>query len=138
MQLDCFERLILRFERALLCAVDHSGKGLVFWCVIPPWHLYTKLTSPDIVYTYMGTSQNDDDKKPVPPDQSTVVLLLGDIGDTTWRMFVPTVGLTVLGLLVDKWFHTTPWIMSAGIVIGAAIAYLLVRRQIKKVKQDDK
>jgi hypothetical protein len=86
----------------------------------------------------MGTSQNDDEKKPVPPDQSTVVLLLGDIGDTTWRMFVPTVGLTVLGLLADKWLHTTPWLMSAGIVIGAGIAYLLVRRQIKKVKQDDK
>lgn len=86
----------------------------------------------------MGTSQNDVGKTPVPPEQSTVVLLLRDIGDTTWRMFVPTVGLTVIGLLVDKWLHTTPWIMSIGIVIGSSLAYLLVRRQIKKVKQDDK
>lgn len=86
----------------------------------------------------MGTSQNDDKKKPVPPDRSTVVLLLSDIADTSWRMFVPTVGLTVLGLLADRWLHTTPWIMSAGIVLGALIAYLLVRRQIKKVKKDDK
>jgi len=85
----------------------------------------------------MGTSQNDGEKKPVPPDQSTVVLLLGTIGDTTWRMFIPTIGLTVLGLLADKWLHTTPWVMTVGIVLGALLAYVLVRRQIKKVKQSD-
>jgi hypothetical protein len=85
----------------------------------------------------MGTSQNDDEKKPVPPDHSTVVLLLGTIGDTTWRMFVPTIGLTVLGLLADKQLHTMPWMMIVGIVTGSLLAYLLVRRQIKKVKQDD-
>lgn len=85
----------------------------------------------------MGTSQNDGEKKPVPPDQSTVVLLLGTIGDTTWRMFIPTIGLTVLGLLADKWLYTTPWAMTVGIVLGALLAYVLVRRQIKKVKQSD-
>ena len=86
----------------------------------------------------MSTSQNDGDKKPTPPDTSTVVLLLGTIGDTTWRMFVPTVGLTVLGLLVDKQLHTTPWIMIAGIILGTIGAYLLVRRQIKEVQKNDK
>lgn len=100
-------------------------------------YLYTNKGSTGIVYTYMGTSQNDDEKKPVPPEQSTVVLLLGTIGDTTWRMFVPTIGLTVLGLVADKQLHTTPWIMTAGIILGASLAYVLVRRQIKKVKQDD-
>lgn len=86
----------------------------------------------------MSASQNDGDKKPTPPDRSTVILLLGTIGDTTWRMFIPTIGLTVLGLLADKQLHTTPWIMTAGIVLGILLAYALVRRQIKKVKQDDK
>jgi hypothetical protein len=83
----------------------------------------------------MSTSQNDGDKKPAPPEQSTVILLLGTIGDTTWRMFIPTIGLTVLGLLADKQFHTTPWIMVAGIIVGTLIAALLVRRQIKKVNE---
>lgn len=83
----------------------------------------------------MSTSQNDGDKKPVPPDQSTVILLLSTIGDTTWRMFVPTIGLTVLGLLADKQLHTTPWIMVVGMITGAYLAYALVQRQIKKVKQ---
>jgi len=83
----------------------------------------------------MSTSQNDGDKKPTPPERSTVVLLLGTIGDTTWRMFVPTIGLTVLGLLADKQLHTTPWIMIVGIIVGTLIAALLVRRQIKKVNE---
>jgi hypothetical protein len=83
----------------------------------------------------MGSSQNDSDKKPTPPDKSTVILLLGTIGDTTWRMFVPTIGLTVLGLLADKQLHTTPWIMIAGIILGIILAYVLVRRQIKEVQQ---
>jgi hypothetical protein len=86
----------------------------------------------------MGSLQNDDDKTPPPPDKSTVILLLGTIGDTTWRMFVPTIGFTVLGLVADKWLHTTPWIMIAGIILGTYGAYVLVRRQIKEVKKDDK
>jgi hypothetical protein len=83
----------------------------------------------------MSTSQNDGDKKPTPPERSTVILLLGTIGDTTWRMFVPTIGLTVLGLLADKQFGTTPWIMTLGIILGALLAAALVRRQIKKVNE---
>lgn len=86
----------------------------------------------------MSSLQNDGDKKTTPPDQSTVILLLGTMGDTTWRMFVPTIGLTVLGLLADKWLHTTPWIMIVGIVLGALGAFILVRRQMKEVKKDDK
>ena len=84
----------------------------------------------------MSASQHDDgDKKPTPPDASTVILLLTTIGDTTWRMFIPTIGLTVLGLLADKSFHTTPWLMSVGIVTGSYIAYVLVKRQMKKVQK---
>lgn len=86
----------------------------------------------------MSTSQNDGDKKPTPPDRSTVVLLLGTIGDTTWRMFIPTIGFTVLGLLADKQFHTVPWIMIVGMVFGTGVSYALVRRQIKEVQHDDK
>ena len=83
----------------------------------------------------MSTSQNDGEKKPTPPDASTVILLLTTIGDTTWRMFIPTIGWTVLGLLADKALQTTPWIMIVGIVAGAYLAYVLVKRQIKKVRQ---
>ena len=83
----------------------------------------------------MSTSQNDGDKQSTPPDASTVILLLTTIGDTTWRMFVPTIGLTILGLMADKSLNTTPWIMILGIITGAYLAYVLVKRQIKKVKE---
>lgn len=83
----------------------------------------------------MSTSQNDDDKKPMPPDRSTVILLLATIGDTTWRMFLPTIGMTLLGLFADKWLHTTPWIMIVSMAIGIALTALLVKDQLKRVKK---
>ena len=83
----------------------------------------------------MGTSQNDGDKKPTPPDKSTVILLLLTMGDTTWRMFVPIIGLLVIGLLADKMLHTTPWIMILGLLGGIFLAGVLVKAQFKKVKQ---
>lgn len=84
----------------------------------------------------MSASQNDDDeKKPMPPDRSTVILLLATIGDTTWRMFLPTIGMTLLGLFADKWLHTKPWIMIVSMAIGIALTALLVKDQLKRVKK---
>lgn len=57
------------------------------------------------------------------------------IADTTWRMFVPSVGFTLLGVWADSQMHTKPWLMVAGIIVGAASAYLLVSRQIGKLKR---
>ena len=81
----------------------------------------------------MSTSPNKGDEKSVPPDSSTVVLLLLTIADTTWRLFIPSIGLTVLGLVLDKQLGSTPWIMIAGIILGVAVAILLIRKQLKKV-----
>jgi len=103
--------------------------------VIFSWHDYTIVFSSVIVYPYMSTSPNNGDDKNVPPNSSTVILLLLTMADTTWRLFVPTVGLTVLGLVLDKQFATTPWLMIAGIVLGAGLAVLLVKLQLKKVKK---
>lgn len=68
------------------------------------------------------------------PPNSTASVLLVDIADTSWRMFIPTIGLTILGLLVDKALHTTPWIMIVGIVLGSLAAWRLVCAQLRKVK----
>jgi Flp pilus assembly protein TadB len=81
----------------------------------------------------MDSSQNNG--KMERPDRGTVTTLFGTIGDTTWRMFVPTIGLTILGLIVDKWLHTRPWIMVVFMFAGAYLAYVLVMRQLQKVKQ---
>jgi len=82
----------------------------------------------------MSTSPNHRDEPPVPPkQQSTVILMVATIGDTTWRMFVPTISLTVVGLLLDKTWQTTPWFLITGIVTGSLLAFWLVRSQMKKV-----
>lgn len=82
----------------------------------------------------MATSPNRGDDHQMPPKHSTVLLML-TIADTTWRLFVPLVGSTILGLLADKQLGTKPWVMIIAMVVGAIAAFLLVRIQIKKVKQ---
>lgn len=82
----------------------------------------------------MATSPQKGDDHQLPPNTSTVILML-TIADTTWRLFVPSVGLTLLGLVLDKQFGTKPWLMIAGIVLGVALAVLLVRLQLKKVNK---
>jgi len=84
----------------------------------------------------MSASPNKRDESPVPPKtSSTVILMALTIADTTWRLFIPSVGLTILGLVADKYWHTTPWLMVLGIVLGVIIALWLVRSQIKKVEK---
>ena len=83
-----------------------------------------------------------DAKKPtsepprVPP--ATAFLLFATIGDTTWRLFVPSVGGTILGLLADRAWNTKPWLTITGITIGSILAILLVRLQLKKINGGSK
>ena len=56
--------------------------------------------------------------------------LILDMADTTWRMFVPTVGLLLIGRAADTRFGTKPWCMFVGIVFGVIIATVLVKRQL--------
>ncbi len=82
----------------------------------------------------MGKSQDTRDA-PSPPDRSTVILLLGTIADTTWRMFVPTLGLAALGLWADESWTTGPLWSLIGVFTGIGIASLLVRQQFKTIKR---
>lgn len=69
-------------------------------------------------------------------DSSDVLprVLIATIADTTWRMFVPSVGFTLLGVWADKAWGTKPWLMATGIVVGAVAAYVLVARQTARIK----
>ena len=67
--------------------------------------------------------------------------ILATIGDTTWRMFVPSIGFTVLGVWADTRIltftgesATKPWFMVAGIIIGCLGAVLLVKKQLADIK----
>ncbi len=82
----------------------------------------------------MAQSPQRGDSTSLPPKKSTVLLLL-TIADTTWRLFIPIVGFTIGGLLIDKWFGTKPWLMIFAIIIGVGVSLLLIQMQLKKVKQ---
>lgn len=81
----------------------------------------------------MSTSQNNGDDTPTPPNSTTVVLLFGTLADTTWRMFVPTLGLTFGGVYLDRIIGTKPLLTIVGIVLGCIIAGYLIKRQFRKV-----
>lgn len=70
-----------------------------------------------------------------PRTKRAAVLLLGDIADTTWRMFVPTIGFTLMGWYLDGLLGVKPLLMVIGIVIGSTIASLLVYRQLQKISR---
>lgn len=50
-------------------------------------------------------------------------------------MFIPIIGLTISGVILDINLMTKPWFTIVGIIVGTIIAGLLVYRQIKRVKQ---
>lgn len=60
------------------------------------------------------------------------IRLIVDMADTTWRMFVPIVGLLLAGRYVDTMTGTKPLLMLLGAVIGTGIAALLIKSQLKR------
>lgn len=87
------------------------------------------------VYKYMTHSPNRRDEPGVPPKSSTVILLLGDIADTTWRMFVPTVGGLLIGSFADGQLGSKPWGLLIGAVVGIALTTLLIQKLFQKVRR---
>lgn len=64
--------------------------------------------------------------------EGTTISLIIEMADTTWRMFVPTVGLLLIGRYFDVRYHMKPWLMLVGATFGALIAAQLIRKQLKK------
>lgn len=81
---------------------------------------------------------SDTSNVPTARTESLGLGLLSTIADTTWRMFVPAVGFTLLGAWLDSTLATKPWLMFVGIGAGLAVAYILVARQIAALKRSDK
>lgn len=58
--------------------------------------------------------------------------------DTTWRMFVPIIGGTALGVWADNTITDKPLATVIGIMVGIIIATLLVRQQLNRKLPNDK
>lgn len=78
-------------------------------------------------------------KPKVQSDQKTDVdataIMMQTIIGTTWRMFVPSIGLMLVGLWADLMLHTKPWLMFVGIIVGLVTSAGLIYQQIRFIKQ---
>lgn len=72
---------------------------------------------------------------PTPADAKNILeIMIKTIADTTWRMFVPSVGGTVLGLIADNNLNTKPWLTITGVTVGSTLSIVLIYAQIKRLK----
>ena len=78
-------------------------------------------------------------KPKVQSDQKTDVdataIMMKTIIGTTWRMFVPSIGLMLVGLWADLVLHTKPWLIFVGIIVGLVTSAGLIYQQIRFIKQ---
>ena len=78
---------------------------------------------------------DDDYDAPAPAASPKVAMLLFfTVADTTWRLFFPTIGGTILGIWLDHKYEMTPLLTILGVTLGTALAFVLVYMQIRKVK----
>lgn len=122
---------------AFVFAAGAKLKRNVFWGLISSGHVCTIGFLLDILYRYMVNAPKDSDETNSSPALTGALLTLTFL-DTTWRLAVPSVGLTILGLYLDGKFGTTPWLMFVGIAIGSALAVYLVYLQLKRVNGSKK
>lgn len=70
-------------------------------------------------------------------DSGAMMILARTMIGTMWRMFLPTIGLTLLGLWLDNVSGMKLRWLLAGIISGAIISVILVALQIAKIKQQE-
>lgn len=70
-------------------------------------------------------------------DSGAMMILARTMIGTMWRMFLPTIGLTLLGLWLDNVSGMKMRWLLAGIISGAIISVILVALQIAKIKHQE-
>lgn len=71
----------------------------------------------------------------VPTTYQAVIILLLTFLDTTWRAFVPTLGGTIVGILLDNATGRAPLFTTVLIIVGFATSALLITLQIRRVRK---
>ncbi len=70
-------------------------------------------------------------------NSGAMMILARTMIGTMWRMFLPTIGLTLLGLWLDNVSGMKMRWLLAGIISGTIISVILVALQIAKIKQQE-
>jgi F0F1-type ATP synthase assembly protein I len=66
--------------------------------------------------------------------RSAALLLTFTALDTTWRTFLPIIGGTVAGVVIDRQIDTRPIFTSILLIVGVVIATYLVIKQLRDVR----
>ena len=71
-------------------------------------------------------------------DNVTVGMMARDYLDVTWRIAVPVVMLTLVGIWLDKTLGSKPWLTLLGALIGFVIAGFLIKRLLADSEAQEK
>jgi predicted small integral membrane protein len=66
--------------------------------------------------------------------QKIALIMFGTLANTTWRLFLPTIGGTVLGIWADKTWDTVPLCTIIGVSLGTIGSIMLIYMQLRQVK----
>ena len=65
------------------------------------------------------------------------MLVVWTMVDTSMRLFVPVLGLTLVGYLCDQWLRTEPMLVFSGMALGIVLAIALVTQQYRRVTKKE-
>jgi hypothetical protein len=85
--------------------------------------------------TQSPTTKKQTTNQPPVSMTNAAILLLLTIADTTWRAFVPTIGGTVLGVVLDNMLGVAPVMTIILIIVGFATSGILIALQIRKIRK---
>lgn len=94
--------------------------------------LFTGATKAVTMPSGMRQSPTD---TPTPDERrssNAAVVILLEMADLSWRIFVPTLSLLLLGHWLDTKIGSSPWLMFVGVAIGSLGAWLLIKTQLNR------
>jgi len=69
------------------------------------------------------------------PKHDAPMLLFLTALDTTWRLFVPTLGGVFAGIGLDDWLQTAPLATIICLILGIITSTVLIIRQLAHVRK---
>lgn len=81
---------------------------------------------------------NPTTKSPSGSSHFTLRSLAIDFIDTAWRIAVPVLIFSGVGIFLDIKLSSAPWFTLLGMIVGFAFAIVLLKEQLRSAMQKDK
>lgn len=72
--------------------------------------------------------------KNVKKNEKDIWYVLGIVGQLGFVIAIPAAGFAYLGHLLDIRYHTSPWLIVAGLALAFTISFSYIFRMIKKLE----